>query len=180
VQASRRSSPTRATAPFRGVLPLPISALKSASPVLGNPANRHRAVPLTYEQFHYAFANAVDENEAKELYETFAVPASGEPIFQAAAADLNPWTEVKVDSGNPARGPLLVFRRRPPRDLFKGSAVAARRPAGPVVYLTRVSILNIGKYIAMMITPTISPTPIIISGSMIEVSDVIDASTSSS
>ena len=62
-------------APFRGVLPLPISALKSASPVLRNPANRHRAVPLTYDQFRYGFANAVDEDEAKELYETFAVPA---------------------------------------------------------------------------------------------------------
>src|SRR5205814_4445410 len=66
-------------APFRGVLPLPISALKSASPVLGNPANRHRAVPLTYDQFRYGFANAVDEDEAKQLYETFAVPASGAP-----------------------------------------------------------------------------------------------------
>src|SRR5439155_3897354 len=77
-------------APFRGVLPLPISALKSASPVLGNPRNRKRAVPLTYEQFRFAFANAVDEDEAKELYETFAVPASGAPLFQAAAANLNP------------------------------------------------------------------------------------------
>src|SRR5688572_29152756 len=66
-------------APFRGVLPLPISALKSAWPVLGNPANRNRAVPLTYEQFRFAFANAVSEDEAKELYATFAVPASGTP-----------------------------------------------------------------------------------------------------
>jgi len=57
-------------APFRGVLPLPISALRSASPVLENPANRNRAVPLTYEQFRYGFANAVSEKEAKELYET--------------------------------------------------------------------------------------------------------------
>jgi pimeloyl-ACP methyl ester carboxylesterase len=97
------------SAPFRGVLPLPISALRSASPVLGNPANRHRAVPLTYEQFHYAFANAVGEEEARELFETFAVPASGAPIFQAAAANLNPWTEAKVDSTNPDRGPLLVI-----------------------------------------------------------------------
>src|SRR5438045_3007791 len=96
-------------APFRGVLPLPISALRSAFPVLGNPANRHRAVPLTYEQFRYAFANAVSEEEAKELYETFAVPASGTPIFQAAVANLNPWTEVKVDTDNPERGPLLVL-----------------------------------------------------------------------
>jgi non-heme chloroperoxidase len=96
-------------APFRGVLPLPFSALKSASPVLGNPANRNRAIPLTYEQFRFAFANAVSEDEAKELYKRFAVPASGVPLFQAAAANLNPWTEAKVDTKNPARGPLLII-----------------------------------------------------------------------
>ncbi|MEA2141136.1 MAG: hypothetical protein QOC91_1235 [Solirubrobacteraceae bacterium] len=96
-------------APFRGVLPLPVSALKSARPVLGNPANRNRAVPLTYEQFRYGFANAVEEEEAKELYSTFAVPASGVPIFQAATANLNPWTEAKVNSKNPDRGPLLII-----------------------------------------------------------------------
>ena len=96
-------------APFRGVLPLPLSALKSASPVLGNPSNRNRAIPLTYDQFRYAFANAVSEDEAKELYETFAVAASGAPLFQAAAANINPWTEAKVDSKNPDRGPLLII-----------------------------------------------------------------------
>jgi non-heme chloroperoxidase len=96
-------------APFRGVLPLPISSLKSARPVLGNPANRNRAVPLTFDQFRYGFANAVGEEEAKDLYDTFAVPASGAPLFQAAAANLNPWTEAKVDSENPARGPLLIM-----------------------------------------------------------------------
>jgi non-heme chloroperoxidase len=96
-------------APFRGVLPLPISALKSASPVLTNPANRHRAVPLTYEQFRYGFANAVGEDEAKQLYDAYAVPASGAPIFQAATANLNPWTEAKVNSKNPERGPLLLI-----------------------------------------------------------------------
>ena len=96
-------------APFRGVLPLPISALKSASPVLGNPANRSRAVPLTFEQFRYGFANAVSEDEAKQLYETFAVPASGAPLFQAATANLNPWTEAKVDTKNLSRGPLLII-----------------------------------------------------------------------
>ena len=95
-------------APFRGVLPLPISALKSAAPVLGNPANRGRAVPLTYDQFRFGFANAVSEDEAKKLYETFAVPASGAPLFQAATANFNPWTEAKVDSKNPDRGPLLI------------------------------------------------------------------------
>jgi len=96
-------------APFRGVLPLPISALRSAAPVLKKPANRHRAVPLTYEQFHYGIANALDEDEAMSLYEKFAVPGSGEPIFQAAAANLNPWTEAKVDTKNPDRGPLLII-----------------------------------------------------------------------
>src|SRR5947208_5844728 len=95
-------------APFRGVLPLPISALRSSSPVLRNPANRRRAVPLTYEQFRYGFANALDEDEAKSLYDEFAVPGSGETIFQAAAANLNPWTEAKVDTKNPDRGPLLI------------------------------------------------------------------------
>jgi pimeloyl-ACP methyl ester carboxylesterase len=96
-------------APFRGVLPLPVSSLRSAAPALTNPANRHRAVPLTYEQFRYAFANAVSEDEAKQLYETFTVPASGLPLFQAAAANFNPWTEAKVDTENPARGPLLLI-----------------------------------------------------------------------
>ncbi|MCW3017462.1 MAG: alpha/beta hydrolase [Solirubrobacterales bacterium] len=95
-------------APFRGVLPLPISALKSARPVLGNPANRNRAVPLTYDQFRFGFANAVSEEEAKELYNTYAVPGSGAPLFQAASANLNPWTEAKVNSKNPDRGPLLI------------------------------------------------------------------------
>jgi non-heme chloroperoxidase len=96
-------------APFRGVLPLPVSALRSASPVLTNPANRHRAVPLTYEQFRYAFANAVDEDEARQLYDAYAVPAPGAPLFQAATANFNPWTEVKVDRKNPDRGPLLII-----------------------------------------------------------------------
>jgi non-heme chloroperoxidase len=96
-------------APFRGVLPLPISALKSASPVIGNPANHGRAVPLTYEQFRYAFANAVTEDEARELFATFAVPGSGVPLFQAASANLNPWTQAKVKSKNPDRGPLLII-----------------------------------------------------------------------
>lgn len=96
-------------APFRGVLPLPISALRSSAPVLENPLNWNRAVPLTYEQFRYAFANAVDEAEAKELYETYAVPAPGAPLFQAATANFNPWTEARVDAKNPERGPLLII-----------------------------------------------------------------------
>jgi non-heme chloroperoxidase len=96
-------------APFRGVLPLPLSALKSASAVIANPVNYTRAVPLTFEQFRFGFANAVSESEAHELYETYAVPGSGVPLFQAATANLNPWTEAKVDTKNPARGPLLII-----------------------------------------------------------------------
>ena len=96
-------------APFRGVLPLPVSALKSAWPVLGNPANRNRAIPLTFDQFRFGFANAVSEEEAKDLYATFAVPAAGAPLFQAATANFNPWTEAKVDTLSPDRGPLLII-----------------------------------------------------------------------
>src|SRR3954453_9942460 len=96
-------------ASFRGVLALPISALKAARPVIGNPANYHRAVPLTYEQFRFGFANAVSEEEAHELYETYAVPASGTPLFQVATENVNPWTEAKVDTKNPDRGPLLLI-----------------------------------------------------------------------
>jgi non-heme chloroperoxidase len=95
-------------APFRGVLPVPLAALRSSSPVLRNPANRNRAVPLTYEQFRYAFGNAIDEDEARQLHETYSVPGSGAVIFQAATANLNPWTEAWVDSRNPDRGRLLI------------------------------------------------------------------------
>jgi non-heme chloroperoxidase len=102
------SSVAISPAPFRGVLPLPFSALKSASPVLRNPLNMKRAVPLTFEQFRYGFANAVSEKEAHELYEKHAVPGSGAPIFQAAMANLNPLTEVKVDTKRAGRGPMLI------------------------------------------------------------------------
>src|SRR4051794_39459697 len=96
-------------APFRGVLPLPVSALRSASPVLANPLNRTRAVSLTLEQFGYGWANNVSEEEARALHETYHVPAPGAPLFQAAMANLNPFTEVKVDHGNASRGPLLII-----------------------------------------------------------------------
>jgi non-heme chloroperoxidase len=96
-------------APYRGVLPLPISALRSALPALGNPLNVSRSVMLTFEQFRYGFANTVSEQEARELYDTHAVPGAGKPLFQAAMANLNPLTEVKVDTHNPQRGPLLIL-----------------------------------------------------------------------
>jgi pimeloyl-ACP methyl ester carboxylesterase len=95
-------------APFRGVLPLPISSLRSAMPVLGNPLNKSRAVSLTLAQFRYGWANALSEEEAKELHDTFHVAAPGAPLFQAATANLNPFTEAKVDAKNPDRGPLLI------------------------------------------------------------------------
>jgi non-heme chloroperoxidase len=95
-------------APVRGVLPLPFSALRTAIVALRNPANWNRAVPLTYEQFRYSFANVVGEDEAKELYLGHSVAGAGEPLFQAASANLNPWSEAKVDSTNPERGPMLI------------------------------------------------------------------------
>jgi pimeloyl-ACP methyl ester carboxylesterase len=96
-------------APFRGVLPLPFSVFKATWPVLSNPANRGRAIALTYKQFKYGFANAVPEAEAKTLHSTFHVPAPGLPIFQAATANLNPWTQAKVDTRFAGRGPLLII-----------------------------------------------------------------------
>ncbi|HEY1429495.1 MAG TPA: alpha/beta hydrolase [Candidatus Tumulicola sp.] len=95
-------------AAFQGVLPLPVSALKSAFPVLKNPANRNRAIPLTFDQFDYAFCNALDTDEAKKLYDTYAVPGAGLPLFQAASANFDPWSQDKVDHANADRGPLLV------------------------------------------------------------------------
>jgi non-heme chloroperoxidase len=96
-------------APYRGVLPLPLSALRAAFPALSNPLNVNRAVALTYEQFRYAFANAVSEDEARDLYTRFSVPGAGKPLFQAATANLNPWTEDKVDTKNAERGPMLII-----------------------------------------------------------------------
>jgi non-heme chloroperoxidase len=121
-------------APFRGVLPLPFSSLKAAFPVLGKPANRHRAVALTFDQFRFAFANAVPEEEARQLFDTFAVPGSGAPLFQAATANLNPWTEAKVDVVNPDRGPLLVISGEKdntvPRSISRAAFKRQRRNPG--------------------------------------------------
>jgi pimeloyl-ACP methyl ester carboxylesterase len=93
---------------FRGVLPVPASSIKASAPVLANPANRGRAIALTFDQFTYGWANALPEDEARALYEEFHVPGSGAPIFQAVAANLNPWTDIAVDTRNPQRGPLLI------------------------------------------------------------------------
>jgi non-heme chloroperoxidase len=94
---------------FRGVLPLPASTLKSSGPFLVNPLTRGRAITLTFDQFKYGWANALDEKEAKELYDTFHVAGSGIALVQMGNANLNPWTEAKVDTKNPDRGPLLII-----------------------------------------------------------------------
>jgi non-heme chloroperoxidase len=96
--------------PFRGVLPLPLSALKAASPVLLNPLNRGRAVTLTFDQFQYGWTNAIeDEKEARDLYDTYHVAGPGVALMQMANANINPFTEAKVDPKNPDRGPLLII-----------------------------------------------------------------------
>jgi pimeloyl-ACP methyl ester carboxylesterase len=94
--------------PFRGVLPLPFSSLKAAAPVLSNPLNKGRAVTLTLDQFKYGWANALPDEEAKDLYERYHVAAPGVALMQMANANLNPLTEAKVDTKNPERGPLLI------------------------------------------------------------------------
>lgn len=96
-------------APSRGVLPLPVNALKAAAPALSNPANRGRAITLTYDQFRFGFASAVSEDEARELYEQFHVAGSGIPLFQAAFANVNPGTEVKARKKGDDRGPMLIL-----------------------------------------------------------------------
>jgi non-heme chloroperoxidase len=95
--------------PFRGVLPLPASTLKVAGPFLANPLTRGRAITLTFDQFTYGWANALDETEAKDLYDTFHVAGSGIALAQMGNANLNPWTEAKVNTKNPDRGPLLII-----------------------------------------------------------------------
>jgi non-heme chloroperoxidase len=94
---------------FRGVLPLPASTLRVAGPFLVNPLTRRRAITLTFDQFKYGWANALDEKEARELYDTFHVAGSGLSLMQMGNANLNPWTEAKVNTKNPERGPLLII-----------------------------------------------------------------------
>jgi pimeloyl-ACP methyl ester carboxylesterase len=96
-------------AQIKGVLPVPLSALRATLPVFKNPANRHRAVSLTAEQFRYAFANAVSEEESAELFDRWTIPAPGRPLFEAAAANFSPHSPAEVDTGNSGRGPLLLI-----------------------------------------------------------------------
>jgi pimeloyl-ACP methyl ester carboxylesterase len=95
---------------FRGVLPLPASVLKGVGPFLLNPRTRGRALTLTFEQFQYGWTNALDDDtEAKDLYDRFHVACSGLALVQMGNANLNPWTEAKVDTKTPDRGPLLII-----------------------------------------------------------------------
>src|SRR4051812_45415061 len=95
-------------AQIKGVLPLPLSALRATLPVFKNPANRHRAVSLTAEQFRYAFGNAISEDESNALYDRWTIPAPGKPLFEAATANVSPHSPDAVETGNSGRGPLLL------------------------------------------------------------------------
>jgi pimeloyl-ACP methyl ester carboxylesterase len=96
-------------APIKGVLPLPLSSLRTTLPVFKNPANRHRAVSLTAEQFRYSFGNAVSEQESNDLHKKWTIPAPGKPLFEAAAENISPHSPAKVQTGNTERGPLLLI-----------------------------------------------------------------------
>ena len=127
------------SAPFRGVLPLPYSALKSALPVIGKPWNYGRANSLSYAQFKYSFANEVDDAEAKKLFAEYPVPGTSVTLFQAATANVNPGTEAKVDTLNPRRGPLLIVTggkdHIAPPAIAKASFARQKRNAAVTEYL---------------------------------------------
>ncbi|HTF54004.1 MAG TPA: alpha/beta fold hydrolase [Pseudonocardia sp.] len=95
-------------AQIKGVLPVPIAALRSAFPVLKNPANLHRAVALTAEQFRYGFGNALPAEESDLLHQRWSIPGPGKTLFEAAVTNLDPHSPLKVDTANPDRGPLLL------------------------------------------------------------------------
>jgi non-heme chloroperoxidase len=95
-------------APIKGVLNLPVSALRVASIALRKPANRNLAISLTPEQFRYGFGNALPERDSAELYEKWTVPSPGKPLFEAGLANFTPRSPAKVNTGNKTRGPLLL------------------------------------------------------------------------
>jgi hypothetical protein len=111
--------------PFRGVLPLPLSTLRVSAPILRNPLNRGRAIALTFDQFKYGWANALTDDEARQLYETYHVAAPGVALMQMANANVNPWTEAKLDPKNANRGPLLIIEGE------KDHTVPGPSPTGP-------------------------------------------------
>ena len=95
-------------APIKGVKPLPLAQLRSAFPVLGNPLNHGRSKALTQKQFRYGFGNALSEDESDALWEQWAIPSPGKPLFEAAIANFAPNSPAKVDVANATRGPLLI------------------------------------------------------------------------
>jgi pimeloyl-ACP methyl ester carboxylesterase len=125
---------------FRGVLPLPIPTLRTAGPFLINPLTRGRAITLTFDQFKYGWANALDEKEARELYDTYHVAGSGISLVQMGNANLNPRTEAKVDTKNPDRGPLLIIEGEKDHTVAPAIANAAyklqRRNPGVTEFVT--------------------------------------------
>jgi pimeloyl-ACP methyl ester carboxylesterase len=96
------------SAPVKGILVLPFSTLRVAFPALSNPANNHRATGLTAEQFHYAFANTLSEEESNRIYERYAVPGPDHMLFQASFANFNPHAATTVNFANDTRAPLLL------------------------------------------------------------------------
>src|SRR5215831_6253601 len=130
---------------FRGVLPLPFSVLKGVGPFLVNPLTRGRAITLTLDQFKYGWANALDEKEAKELYRTYHIAGSGIALVQMGNANINPWTEAKVDTLNPSRGPLLIIDGEKDHTVPWAIANAAyKRQSGNPVVTEIVKIPNRG------------------------------------
>ena len=98
-----------APSPVRGVRRLPFSTLRVTAPILRNPANRHKAVPLTPDQFRYAFCNTLSKAESRTVYDRYHVPAAANVLFQGALANLAPKTPLRVDFTNANRAPLLFL-----------------------------------------------------------------------
>lgn len=116
--------------------------LRAAFPVLRNPANRNRPVFLTTAQFHYAFGNAISERESAQLHDAWAIPAPGRPLFEAAFANLASHSPTRVDTGNSARGPLLLISGRQDHavpDRATSSAFRQYRHSAAVTDLKRLA-----------------------------------------
>ena len=98
------------SAPTEGVKRVPLSQIRATFPVLKNPANRHRAVGFTFEQWEYAFTNTFSEDESRRLYERYHIPASGSIFWGSALANIHPGKDDNwVDYHNASRVPLLFI-----------------------------------------------------------------------
>jgi pimeloyl-ACP methyl ester carboxylesterase len=95
-------------APPKGILVLPFSSLKAASPALAHPSTRRGIVTLTLEEFTYGFVNTFPPEAAAAAYERYAVPETGRIFYEAGFANfaLHPSTEVHFK--NEQRAPLLI------------------------------------------------------------------------